>query len=179
MVFSPIRYAHNVLWISGAVLRWVRFGSQKTVAFLINGGLAMLKEFKDFAIKGNMIDMAVGIIIGAAFGKIIESLVKDVIMPPIGLLMGGVDFSNMFAVLKQGATAGPYATVEIAQKAGAVTWNYGVFINTVIAFLIVAIAIFMLVKAVNKAKKSEPPAPPAPPAEDVVLLREIRDSLKK
>lgn len=93
--------------------------------------------------------------------------------------MGGVDFSNMFAVLKQGATAGPYATVEIAQKAGAVTWNYGVFINTVIAFLIVAIAIFMLVKAVNKAKKSEPPAPPAPPAEDVVLLREIRDSLKK
>ena len=126
-----------------------------------------------------MIDMAVGIIIGAAFGKIIESLVKDVIMPPIGLLMGGVDFSNMFAVLKQGATAGPYATVEIAQKAGAVTWNYGVFINTVIAFLIVAIAIFMLVKAVNKAKKSEPPAPPAPPAEDVVLLREIRDSLKK
>ncbi len=139
----------------------------------------MLKEFKDFAIKGNMIDMAVGIIIGAAFGKIIESLVKDVIMPPIGLLMGGVDFSNMFAVLKQGATAGPYATVEIAQKAGAVTWNYGVFINTVIAFLIVAIAIFMLVKAVNKAKKSEPPAPPAPPAEDVVLLREIRDSLKK
>ncbi len=139
----------------------------------------MLKEFKDFAIKGNMIDMAVGIIIGAAFGKIIESLVKDVIMPPIGLLMGGVDFSNMFAVLKQGATAGPYATVEIAQKAGAVTWNYGVFINTIIAFLIVAIAIFMLVKAVNKAKKSEPPAPPAPPAEDVVLLREIRDSLKK
>ena len=126
-----------------------------------------------------MIDVAVGIIIGAAFGKIIESLVKDVIMPPIGLLMGGVDFSNMFAVLKQGATAGPYATVEIAQKAGAVTWNYGVFINTVIAFLIVAIAIFMLVKAVNKAKKSEPPAPPAPPAEDVVLLREIRDSLKK
>jgi large conductance mechanosensitive channel len=139
----------------------------------------MLKEFKEFAMKGNMLDMAVGIVIGAAFGKIIESLVKDVIMPPIGLLMGGVDFSNMFAVLKQGATAGPYATVEIAQKAGAVTWNYGVFINTIIAFLIVAFAIFMLVKAVNQAKRAEPPAAPPAPAEDVVLLREIRDALKK
>lgn len=139
----------------------------------------MLKEFKEFAMKGNMLDMAVGIVIGAAFGKIIESLVKDVIMPPIGLLMGGVDFANMFAVLKQGATAGPYATVEIAQKAGAVTWNYGVFINNIIAFLIVAFAIFMLVKAVNKAKRAEPPAAPAAPLEDVLLLREIRDSLKK
>ncbi len=138
----------------------------------------MLKEFKEFAMKGNMLDMAVGIIIGAAFGKIVESLVKDVIMPPIGLLMGGVDFANKFAVLKDGATAGPYATIEIAQKAGAVTWNYGVFINTIIAFLIVAFAIFMLVKAVNKAKKAEEPkAPPATP-EDVVLLREIRDALK-
>lgn len=139
----------------------------------------MLKEFKEFAMKGNMLDMAVGIVIGAAFGKIIESLVKDVIMPPIGLLMGGVDFSNMFAVLKQGKDAGPYATVELAQKAGAVTWNYGVFINTIIAFLIVAFAIFMLIKAVNKAKKAEPPPAPAAPAEDVVLLREIRDALKK
>ncbi len=138
----------------------------------------MLKEFKEFAMKGNMLDMAVGIIIGAAFGKIVESLVKDVIMPPIGLLMGGVDFANKFAVLKDGATAGPYATIEIAQKAGAVTWNYGTFINTIIAFLIVAFAIFMLVKAVNKAKKAEEPkAPPATP-EDVVLLREIRDALK-
>lgn len=138
----------------------------------------MLKEFKEFAMKGNMLDMAVGIVIGAAFGKIIESLVKDVIMPPIGLLMGGVDFSNMFAVLKQGATAGPYATVEIAQKAGAVTWNYGIFINTIIAFLIVAFAIFLLIKGVNKARNAAPPPPAAPP-EDVVLLREIRDSLKK
>lgn len=92
--------------------------------------------------------------------------------------MGGVDFSNLFAVLKQGATAGPYATVEIAQKAGAVTWNYGVFINTIIAFLIVAFAIFMLVKGVNKARNAAPPAPAAPP-EDVLLLREIRDALKK
>jgi len=139
----------------------------------------MLKEFKDFALKGNVLDMAVGIVIGAAFGKIIDSLVKDVIMPPIGLMMGGVDFSNMFAVLKQGTTAGPYATVEIAQKAGAVTWNYGIFINTIIAFLIVAFAIFMLVKAYNKAKKAEPPAAPPAPPEDVMLLREIRDSLKK
>jgi large conductance mechanosensitive channel len=139
----------------------------------------MLKEFKEFAMKGNMLDMAIGIVIGAAFGKIIGSLVTDIIMPPIGLLMGGVDFTNLFAVLKQGATAGPYATVEIAQKAGAVTWNYGVFINTIIAFLIVAFAIFMLVKAVNKAKRAEPPAAPAAPSEDVLLLREIRDSLKK
>ena len=139
----------------------------------------MLKEFKEFALKGNVLDLAVGVVIGAAFGKIVDSLVKDVIMPPIGLLMGGVDFSNMFAVLKQGATAGPYATVEIAQKAGAVTWNYGVFINTIISFIIVAFAIFMLVKAYNAAKKAEPAAPPAPPAEDALLLREIRDSLKK
>ncbi len=141
----------------------------------------MLKEFKEFAMRGNVLDMAVGIVIGAAFGKIVESLVKDVIMPPIGLLLGGVDFSNLFAVLKQGATAGPYATIEVAQKAGAVTWNYGIFINTVITFLIVAFAIFMLIKAVNAAKKAEPPAPPAPaaPPEDVVLLREIRDALKK
>lgn len=139
----------------------------------------MLKEFKAFAMKGNLLDMAFGIIIGAAFGKIVDSLVKDVIMPPIGLLMGGVDFSNLFAVLKQGATAGPYATVEIAQKAGAVTWNYGVFINTIISFLIVAIAIFMLIKGINNAKKAEPPPAPPPTPEDVVLLREIRDSLKK
>jgi large conductance mechanosensitive channel len=134
-------------------------------------GFTMLKEFKEFALKG--------VVIGAAFGKIVDSLVKDIIMPPIGLMMGGVDFANMFTVLKPGAMAGPYATVEIAQKAGAVTWNYGLFINTILTFIIVAFAIFMLVKAYNAAKKGEPPAPPAPPAEDVLLLREIRDSLKK
>src|SRR6188474_2045874 len=104
----------------------------------------MLKEFKEFAMKGNVLDMAVGVIIGAAFGKIVDSLVKDIIMPPIGLLMGGVDFTNLFAVIKQGATAGPYATVEVAQKAGAVTWNYGIFINTILTFIIVAFAVFML-----------------------------------
>ena len=139
----------------------------------------MLKEFKDFALKGNVLDLAIGVVIGAAFGKIVDSLVKDIIMPPIGLMMGGVDFANMFAVLKPGTTAGPYATVEIAQKAGAVTWNYGLFINSILTFIIVALAIFMLVRAYNAAKKAEPPAPPAAPAEDVLLLREIRDSLKK
>lgn len=139
----------------------------------------MLKEFKEFAMKGNVLDMAVGVIIGGAFGKIVDSLVKDIIMPPIGLLLGGVDFSNLFAVIKAGKDGGTYASVEAATKAGAVTWNYGVFINTIISFLIVAFAIFMLIKAFNAAKKSEPPpAPPAPP-EDVVLLREIRDALKK
>ncbi len=141
----------------------------------------MLKEFKEFAMKGNVLDMAVGIIIGAAFGKIVDSLVKDIIMPPIGLLMGGVDFANMFVVIKQGTAAGPYATVEVAQKAGAVTWNYGVFINTILTFVIVAFAVFMLVKAYNKAKTPADDAPKEPPPtpEDVLLLREIRDSLKK
>jgi large conductance mechanosensitive channel len=98
----------------------------------------MFKEFKEFAMRGNVVDMAVGIIIGAAFGSIVKSLVADVIMPPIGLLLGNVDFSNLFAVIKQGSVAGPFATVAEAQKAGAVTVNYGMFINTVISFLIVA-----------------------------------------
>jgi len=138
----------------------------------------MLKEFKEFALKGNVLDLAIGVVIGAAFGKIVDSLVKDIIMPPIGLLMGGVDFSNLFMTIKQGAVPGPYASVEIAQKAGAVTWNYGIFINTIISFVIVAFAIFMLVKAYNKARNTQPPAPAATP-EDVLLLREIRDSLKK
>jgi len=139
----------------------------------------MLKEFKEFALKGNVLDMAVGVIIGAAFGKIVDSLVKDIIMPPIGLLMGGTDFTNLFAVIKQGTTAGPYATVEVAQKAGAVTWNYGIFINTILTFIIVAFAIFMLLKAYNKTKAAEPPAAPPTTPEDVLLLREIRDALKK
>lgn len=139
----------------------------------------MLKEFKEFALKGNVLDLAIGVVIGAAFGKIVDSLVKDLIMPIVGLLTGGVDFANMFAVLKAGTTPGPYASVEAAAKAGAVTFNYGVFINTIISFIIIAFAIFMLVKAYNKAKAAEPPAPPPPTPEDVVLLREIRDSLKK
>ncbi len=124
----------------------------------------MLKEFKEFAMKGNVVDMAVGIVIGAAFGTIIKSMVADVIMPPIGLLMGGVDFKNLFAVLKDGAEiAAPYASLADAQAAGAVTINYGVFINTVISFIIVAFAIFMLIKSMNSAKKKEEAAPaPAP-----------------
>lgn len=138
----------------------------------------MLKEFKEFAMKGNVLDLAIGVVIGAAFGKIVDSLVKDLIMPVVGLLTGGVDFSNLFAVLKAGATPGPYLTVDAATKAGAVTFNYGIFINTIISFIIIAFAIFLLVKAYNKARNATPPVPPAPP-EDVLLLREIRDSLKK
>jgi large conductance mechanosensitive channel len=137
----------------------------------------MLEEFKKFVMRGNVVDMAVGIIIGAAFVKIVDSLVKDVIMPPVGLLFGKVDFSNLFFVLKEGASAGPYLNLEAAQKAGAVTLNYGLFINTTISFLIVAFAVFMLIRAINRLKANEPP-PPATP-EDVVLLREIRDALKK
>jgi len=122
----------------------------------------MFKEFKEFAIKGNMIDMAVGIIIGAAFGSIITSLVSDIIMPPIGLLLGGVDFSSLFMVLKEGKIAAPYASLADAKTAGAVTMNYGVFLNTIISFLIIAFAIFMVVKNVNRMKKEEQ-APPVVP----------------
>jgi large conductance mechanosensitive channel len=145
------------------------------------GTAIMLKEFKEFAMRGNVVDMAVGIIIGAAFGKIVESLVKDVIMPPIGLLLGKVDFANLFFVMREGATPGPYLSVEAAQKAGAVTFNYGLFINTCISFVIVAFAVFMLIRAINrlKQKQAEAPAAPAAPPEDVLLLREIRDALKK
>ncbi len=122
----------------------------------------MFKEFKDFAMRGNVLDMAVGIIIGAAFGTIVTSLVNDVIMPPIGLLLGNVDFSNIFAVLKEGKTAGPYASVAAAKAAGAVTMNMGVFINTVINFIIVAFAIFLLIRSINQLKKKQE-APPAAP----------------
>ena len=124
----------------------------------------MFKEFKEFAMRGNVMDMAIGIVIGAAFGTIIKSLVADVIMPPIGLLLGGVDFSNMFMVLKEGAAAaGPYNALADAQAAGAVTLNYGVFVNTIISFIIVAFAIFMLVKGMNSAKRKEEEAPAAAP----------------
>jgi large conductance mechanosensitive channel len=115
----------------------------------------MLKEFKEFAMRGNVVDMAVGIIIGAAFGTIIASLVSEVLMPPIGLLLGNVDFSNLFLVLKEGKTAGPYATVAAAKAAGAVTLNYGLFVNTVVNFLIVAFAIFFLIRGMNALKKKE------------------------
>jgi large conductance mechanosensitive channel len=120
----------------------------------------MLKEFKEFAMRGNVADMAVGIIIGAAFGAIVKSLVDDVIMPPIGLLLGGVDFSNFFAVLKEGAQPGPYASLAVAKAAGAVTVNYGLFFNSVISFLIVAFAVFLLVRGLNSMKRQEADVPP-------------------
>jgi len=123
----------------------------------------MLKEFKEFAMKGSVLDMAIGIVIGGAFSPIVKSLVDDVLMPPIGMLMGGVDFANMFAILKEGAkAAGPYDSLAAAQEAGAVTVNYGAFINTIVTFVIVAFAIFMMVKSINRWKQEEE-APPAEP----------------
>jgi large conductance mechanosensitive channel len=136
----------------------------------------MLQEFKKFAMRGNVMDMAVGIIIGAAFGKIITSLVNDMLMPPIGLLMGKVDFSNLFVTLGEGT----FASVAAAEEAGAPIIKYGMFINTVLDFIIVAFAIFLAIRALNKLKKAEeekPAAPPAPSAEEK-LLAEIRDVLK-
>ena len=114
--------------------------------------MGLLKEFKEFAVKGNAVDMAVGIVIGAAFGKIVDSLVKDVIMPPIGLLLGKVDFTNLFMVLYDGKVPGPYVSIKAAHDAGAVTLNAGLFINVLISFIIVSFAVFMLVKGINKLR---------------------------
>ena len=139
--------------------------------------MGMIKEFKEFAVKGNMVDMAVGIIIGGAFGTIVKSLVSDVIMPPIGLALGGVDFSNLFLVLGEGS----FESLDAAKEAGAATLNYGVFINNIISFLIIAFAVFILVKAINQLNRKEeeaPKPPPEPPAEEK-LLTEIRDLLKQ
>ncbi len=122
----------------------------------------MLKEFKEFAMRGNVLDMAVGIIIGAAFGAIVRSLVSDIIMPPIGLVLGHVDFTNLFVVLEEGTTGGPYVSLADAQKAGAVTMNYGVFVNTIISFLMVAFAVFLLIRNINKLRRQEE-APPVEP----------------
>ncbi|WP_308446466.1 large-conductance mechanosensitive channel protein MscL [Chitinimonas sp. BJYL2] len=120
----------------------------------------MFKEFREFAMRGNVVDLAVGVIIGAAFGKIVDSLVKDVIMPPIGYLLGSVDFSNLFLVLKEGAkAAGPYETLKMAQEAGAVTINAGLFINSVVSFMIVAFSVFLLIRTLNRLKRAEAPAP--------------------
>lgn len=139
--------------------------------------MSIIKEFKEFAIKGNMLDLAVAVIIGGAFGKIVDSLVKDVVMPAIGLLLGGVDFKNLFVTLG----SGNFATLAEAEKAGAAVLKYGAFLQTVVDFLIIAWVIFIAIKAINKMKREEPaPAPaPAAPPEDIVLLREIRDALKK
>ena len=136
----------------------------------------MWREFRDFAMRGNVIDLAVGIIIGAAFTTIVNSLVNDIIMPPLGLLIGGIDFSNFFVTLKGGS----HPTLEAAKAAGAVTMNYGLFINAIIRFMIVAFAIFILVKQINRLARQEPPALSAPPepSREEVLLAEIRDLLK-
>jgi len=122
----------------------------------------MLKEFKEFTLRGNVVDMAVGIIIGAAFGTIVRSLVDDIIMPPIGLLLGGLDFANFFTLLKAGSPPAPYASLADAQAAGAVTINYGMFINAVVSFLIVAFVIFLLIRTINQMRREEE-APPAEP----------------
>ena len=139
--------------------------------------MTILKEFREFAVKGNAIDMAVGIIVGGAFGKIVSSLVSDVIMPPVGRLLGGIDFTSLFVNL----TSTHYETLAEAQKAGAATLNYGKFIQTTVDFVIIAFAVFLMVKAINAAKRKEEAKPqpePAPPPE-IVLLSEIRDLLKK
>ena len=141
----------------------------------------MLQEFKDFAMKGNFVDMAVGIVIGAAFGTIVKSFVDDIIMPAVGVLTGGVDFANMFYVLKEGAAGATYTTVAAAKEAGAVTINYGLFINALVTFVIVAFALFMVIKGMNAAKKAEEAVEEAPaePSDEVKLLSEIRDALKR
>lgn len=139
--------------------------------------MGMIDEFKEFAVKGNALDLAVGVVLGAAFGKIVTSLVDDIIMPPIGLALGGADISNLFINLGPGV----YATLEEAKKAGAPTLNYGNFLQAVVDFLLVALALFLIVRVLNRLrrKKEEAPAVPAAPPEEVVLLREIRDALER
>lgn len=122
----------------------------------------MLKEFKEFAMRGNVLDMAVGIILGASFGSIVNSLVADVIMPPIGYLLGNIDFSNLFIVIKEGKTTGPYPSLAAAKATGAVSINYGYFINTIIIFFIVAFSVFLLIKSVNKMRRQQEAPPPVP-----------------
>jgi len=122
----------------------------------------MLKEFKEFAVKGNALDMAVGVVVGSAFGASVNSLVTDILMPPLGLLLGKTDFSNLFLILKKGTVEGPFSTLAEAQKAGAVTFSYGLFLNRVISFLIVAFALFLILKVINRLRKPEEPVLPPP-----------------
>ncbi|MGH8636858.1 MAG: large conductance mechanosensitive channel protein MscL [Burkholderiales bacterium] len=138
----------------------------------------MLKEFKEFAMRGNVVDMAVGIIIGVAFGAIVNSFVADVLMPIIGLFAGGADFSNQFVLLKDGTPAGPYASLAAAKAAGAVTLGYGVLVNTIVNFVIVAFALFLLIKGMNATRKPVATAPPEPSREEL-LLTQIRDLLAR
>jgi large conductance mechanosensitive channel len=137
----------------------------------------MLKEFREFAMRGNVVDLAVGLILGAAFGAIVTSFVNDVVMPPIGMLLGGVDFANLFILLKEGKVPPPYTSVAVAKAAGAITLNVGVFINTIINFVFVALSMFVLVKGMNSARRTTPPPPAEPPPQER-LLAEIRDLLK-
>jgi large conductance mechanosensitive channel len=146
--------------------------------------MGIVKEFKDFAMKGNVVDMAVGIIIGASFGKIVTSLVNDVLMPPLGILLGRVDFSQLKVVIQKGQAAVMDGAAVVSPAVDQVAISYGAFIQTVIDFIIVAFCIFLVIKAMNKAmakKEAEPAAPatPPPPKDEVVLLKEIRDLLKK
>lgn len=140
----------------------------------------MLKEFRDFAIRGNVIDLAIGVIIGAAFGAIVSSLVDDVFMPLIGLVLNGIDFTNLFVVLSNPKNV-PVTSLAAAKDAGVATLNIGLFINAVVKFVIIAFVLFLVVKAVNSMKKKQEAAPaaPPPPTEEVVLLTQIRDSLRK
>lgn len=140
----------------------------------------MLKEFRDFAIRGNVIDLAIGVIIGAAFGAIVSSLVDDVFMPLIGLVLNGIDFTNLFVVLSNPKNV-PVASLAAAKDAGVATLNIGLFINAVVKFVIIAFVLFLVVKAVNSMKKKQEAAPaaPPPPTEEVVLLTQIRDALRK
>jgi large conductance mechanosensitive channel len=141
--------------------------------------MSLLTEFREFAVKGNAFDLAVGVIIGAAFGKIVDSLVRDLIMPPIGLMLGGINFNNLFLALN----GKDYATVAAAKEAGVATLNYGVFIQSMVDFTIIAFAIFMVIKLMNNLRRQDEvkgvAEVPAEPSEEVLLLREIRDSLKK
>lgn len=141
----------------------------------------MFKEFKEFALKGNVVDLAVGVIIGGAFGAIVNSMVTDIMMPVVGLLTGGVDFSERYALLADGKTPGPYTSLAAAKEAGASTLNYGLFINAVISFAIIAVVLFMVIKAMNAAKREQaaaPPAAPPAPSDEALLLSEIRDLLR-
>lgn len=136
----------------------------------------MFKEFKEFAMRGNVVDMAIGIVIGATFGAIVASFVGDVLMPVLGAMTGGADFSNHFLLLREGGTPGPYASLAAAKTAGAVAVGYGAFINTIVNFLIVAFALFLVVKAMNAARKPQVAATPEPSKEEVLLIQ-IRDIL--
>lgn len=137
--------------------------------------MGLMQEFREFAVKGNAVDLAVGVVLGAAFGGIVTSLVDDVLMPPLGYLLGGVDFTNLFWTL------GPeqYETLEAAEEAGAATLNYGNFIQSIVSFLLIAIALFLLIRAINRLRREKEPAPAPATPEDVVLLREIRDALTR